>query len=161
MLPRRLALLLALTLIWPTYQAVNAQRDINAEETVVVTFVAMRREAGLPPLARAEGSLFARAACYAAERGTTDKVWVENTNYAAMIYSTSRPENAEALTQLATQNWGADRRFVIGACQANTPAFPAGRYWVAAGVLGGASEQAVADLLGGGLSGTAGVRESE
>ena len=157
---RRLSLFLAITLVLPCYQVVNPQRDINAEETVAVTFLRSRRDAGLPVMGRAQGSDFARAACQAAERGNRDQVWVENVNYAAMIYSTAKPENAAAVAQLATRQWPEDRRFVVGACEASTPAFPSGRYWVAMGVLGATSERAVAELLGAGPS-TAGVHEGE
>ena len=149
MLPRRLSVLLLILLILPNGQGVTPQRDVNAEENVAVTFVRMRREAGLPALARAEGSAFARAACQAAERGSRDKVWVENATYAAAIYSSAKPEMADAIGQLATRTWPSDRRLVVGACSANTPAFPSGRDWVAIGVVGGNSERSVAQLLTG------------
>ena len=145
----KLSFFLVLTLMLPTHQVVNPQRDVNAEETVAVNFLRLRREAGLPELKRVEGSTFSQAACEAAGHGNPEKVWVENANYAAMIYSTTKPEDAEAITAMATRSWKPDQRVVIGVCAADTPAFPAGRYWVALGVLGGVSERSVADLLSG------------
>lgn len=149
MLARRLSLFLAIVLILPTAQVVNPQRDVNAEENVAVSFVRARRGAGLPPLPRAEGSAFAHAACQAAQHGSQDKVWVEDANYAAAIYSSANPESADAVTQLASRPWPPDRRLVVGACSANTPAFPSGRDWVAIGLVGAASERSVARLLTG------------
>src|SRR5581483_4574994 len=149
MLPRRLGLFLAIVLILPTTQVVNPQRDVNAEENVAVSFARVRRESGLPSMMRAEGSAFARAACQAAEHGSRDEVWVEDANYAAVISSSAKPESADGIAQLATRAWTSDRRLVVGACSASTPAFPGGRDWIAIGVLGGASERSVARFLTG------------
>jgi hypothetical protein len=149
MLSRRLSCFLLITLLLPTYQVVNPQRDINAEETVAASFLRLRREAGLPAVRRNEGSTFSLAACEAASHGNPEKVWVENANYAAMIYSTVRPEDAGSISSLATRRWRPDQRFLVGACLADTPAFPSGRYWIALGVLGNTSERSVADLLSG------------
>ena len=149
MLAQRLSLLLAIVLIIPTAQVVNPQRDVNAEENVVVSFGRLRHEAGLPSLTRAEGSAFARAACRAAEHGSRDRVWVEDAKYAAVIYSSVKPESADAIAQLASRAWSSDRRLVVGACSASTPTFPSGRNWVAIGVVGGTSERSVAERLSG------------
>lgn len=149
MLYRRLSLFLVLTLLLPMYQVIRPQRDINAEETVAANFLRVRREAGLLPVRRAEGGAFSQAACEAAGHGNGDKVWVENANYAAMLYSTAKPEETQPIGALAVRPWSGDQRFVVGACSATTPAFPSGRYWVALGVLGDTTEKAVADLLSG------------
>jgi len=149
MLPRRLSFFLAISLMLPTYQVVNPQRDLNAEENVALNFLRIRHSAGLPPLRRAEGSAFSRAACQVAEHGSTDKVWAEDATYAAVMYSSAKPESADAVTQLATRSWPADRRLFVGACAASTPAFPSGHYWIAIGVLGATSDRSVAELLSG------------
>ncbi|HVZ17375.1 MAG TPA: hypothetical protein VG897_09690 [Terriglobales bacterium] len=149
MFPRRLSFFLLIALLMPTYQVIRPQRDLNAEETVVANFLRLRREAGLPLIKRAEGNLFSRAACEAAEHGNPDKVWVENANYAAMIYSTPKADDSQSIDAMAKRPWKGDQRLIVGVCTANTPAFPSGRYWVAMGVVGSASERSVADLLSG------------
>jgi len=149
MLPRRLSVFLVITLLFPTYQVIRPQRDVNAEETVAANFLKLRRDAGLAPVKRIVGDAFSRAACEAAAHGNPEKVWVENANYAAMVYSTARPEDVQQIAAMATRTWKPDQRFLIGACAATTPAFPSGRYWVAVGVLGEVSERSVAELLSG------------
>lgn len=146
---RRLSLFLVIVLIVPTAQVVNPQRDVNAEENVAVSFARLRRESGMPQLSRAEGSAFAHAACQTAEHGNRDKVWVEDASYAAVIYSSAKPESSDVVAQLASRVWPSNRRLVVGACSANTPAFPSGRDWVAIGVVGGTSERSVVQLLTG------------
>jgi hypothetical protein len=145
----RLIFFLIFTLAFPTRQVVVPQRDVNVEEAIAGKFEEARREARLPELRRLEGSAFSRAACEAAEHGNPDKVWVENAGYAAVIYSTSHPEDAAHLMSLAMRAWKPDQRLVTGACFAQPPAFSSGRYWVAIGVVGGVSERTVADLLAG------------
>lgn len=149
MLASRLSLFLAITLIVPTAQVVNPQRDVNAEENVAISFVRMRHESGLPTLKRADGSAFARVACQAAEHGNSDRVWMEDASYAAVIYSSAKPEAADAIAQLASRTWPSDHRLVVGACAATTPTFPSGRDWVAIGVVGATSERSVAERLTG------------
>ncbi len=149
MFPRRLSLFLLIVLMVPTHQVISPQRDQNAEETVAAGFLRLRQQAGLPALRRVEGSTFSRAACDAASHGNPDKVWAENTNYAAMIYSTAKADSVQPIEAMAARSWKPDQRLVIGACFASTPAFTSGRYWIAVGVLGGASERSVADLLSG------------
>ena len=150
MLARRLSLLLVILLIFPTSQVVNPQRDVDAEENLAVTFARLRAEAGLSALQRGGGTAFAGAACRAAEHGSRDKAWVEDANYAAVIYSSAKPESADVVAQLAGRSWPPNRRLFIGACAARTPTFPSGHDWVAIGVLGDASERSVAELLSGG-----------
>ena len=145
----KLSLFLLVTLLFPTKQVVSPQRDMNTEETVAANFFKLRREAGLSSIKRVEGTSFAGAACEAAGRGNPEKVWVENADYAAMTYSTTHPEDGEAIQSMATRTWKPDQQVVIGACYATTPAFPAGRYWVSVGVMRGAAEKTVADLLSG------------
>jgi len=147
--PGRLSLFLLVTLIFPIHQVVSPQRDLNAEETVAANFLRMRREAHLVPLTRVEGSSFSLAACEAAGHGSPEKVWVENANYAAMLYSTPRADAVDAINSMAIRVWKTDERFVVGACSANTPAFPAGRYWIAVGVIGTTTDKSVAELLSG------------
>jgi hypothetical protein len=149
MLPRRLSLFLVIVVLFPTHQVIRPQRDVDAEETVAASFLRVRRDAGLLSLRRVEGSVFAQAACEAASHGTPEKVWVENANYAAMIYSTAKTEDVQPIQAMAIRMWKGDQRVVIGACVANTPAFPSGRYWIAVGVIGGATERSVAELLSG------------
>jgi len=149
MLPRRLSLFLAIILVLPTAQVVNPQRDVNAEENVAVSFASLRRHAGLPLLMRSDGTAFARAACLATEHGSSDTVWVEDATYTAAMYSSAQPESADVIAQLGSRAWSSDRRFVVGACSASTPTFPAGRDWVAVGVVTAAAERSVADLLTG------------
>jgi|SRR4051794_18684654 hypothetical protein len=145
----RLIFFLVITVAFPTRQVVVPQRDVNAEETIAARFAEARREATLPMLRRAEGSPFSQAACEAAEHGNPDKVWVENSDYAAVIYSTAKPEETGPITGLAMRPWKGDQRLVTGACFAQTPAFTSGRYWIAIGVVGNVSERMVADLLAG------------
>jgi hypothetical protein len=135
--------------LFPTYQVIRPQRDVNAEETVAANFLKIRREAGLTSLKRVEGGIFSEAACEAAAHGSPEKVWVENANYAATIYSTTKPDDLQQISALATRTWKTDQRFLVGACLASTPTFPSGRYWIAMGVVGGVSEKSVADLLSG------------
>ncbi len=149
MFPRRLSLFLLIVFMVPTHQVISPQRDQNAEETVASGFLRLRQQAGLPPLKRVEGTAFSRAACDAASHGNPDKVWAENANYAAMIYSTAKADNVEPIEAMASREWKPDQRLVVGACFANTPAFTSGRYWIAVGVVGGGSEKSVADLLSG------------
>lgn len=149
MYPGRLSIFLLITLLFPVKQVVNPQRDVNAEETVAANFLRLRREAGLPPIKRVEGGAFSQAACEAASRGNPEKVWVENGDYAATTYSTAHPEDSETIKSMATRPWKPDQQVVIGACYATTPAFSAGRYWIAVGVVRGAAEKSVADLLSG------------
>lgn len=145
----RLSIFLLITLLFPVKQVVNPQRDLNAEETVAANFLRLRREAGLPSIKRVEGSAFSQAACEAASRGNPEKVWVENADYAAMTYSTAHPEDSETIQSMARRAWRPDQEVVIGACYATTPAFSSGRYWIALGVVRGAEEKSVADLLSG------------
>jgi hypothetical protein len=145
----RLVLFLIITLAFPARQVVVPQRDVNAEEAVSANFARVRRDASLPALHRAEGSAFAQAACEAAAHGNPEKIWVENAAYAAVIYSTAKADDLEPITNLAARPWKGDQRLVTGACFAQTPAFPTGRYWVAVGVIGNASDKSVADLLAG------------
>jgi hypothetical protein len=145
----RLIFFLVITVAFPTRQVVVPQRDVNAEETIAANFINARRSANLPLLRRAEGTAFSQAACEAAAHGNPEKVWVENTGYAAMIYSTPKPEERDSITSLALRPWKSDQRLVTGACYAQTPAFSSGRYWVAVGVVGNVSERTVADLLAG------------
>ena len=145
----KLSLFLLVTLLFPVKQVVNPQRDVNAEETVAANFLRLRREAGLPPIKRAEGSAFSGAACEAASRGNPEKVWIEDADYAATTYSTTHPEENETIKSMATRPWKPDQEMVVGGCYATTPAFSAGRYWIAVGVVRGATEKAVADLLSG------------
>ncbi|MGZ4813982.1 MAG: hypothetical protein ACXVZV_01135 [Terriglobales bacterium] len=140
---------MAIALLLPTYQVIRPQRDINAEETVAANFLRLRHEARLPAIKRVEGNVFSQAACEAAGHGNPDKVWVENTNYAAMIYSATRVDDTQQIAAMATRALKADQRVVIGVCAANTPAFPSGRYWVALGLIGEVSERSVAELLSG------------
>lgn len=161
MRPWRLGLFLAIVLFLPNMQVVTPQRDINAEESVAINFQRLRHDAGLPPLKRIQGSTFAEAACRAAERGNAEKVWVENANYAAMIYSTAKPEDAEPVAQLATRAWKSDQKLIVGACGAATPEFSGGRDWIAVGVLGGVQERSVAELLSGGSATAKQVRLGE
>ena len=149
MFHRRLSFFLAIALLLPMHQVIKAQRDTNAEETVAANFLRLRHESGLAPMRRGEGNVFSQAACEAAAHGNPAKVWVEDANYAAMIYSIARPDDARAIGTMATRLWKGDQRFVVGVCAATTPAFPSGRYWVAFGVIGGVSERTVADLLSG------------
>jgi hypothetical protein len=144
----RLAFILLLIVVLPTHQVVAPQRDINAEESVAVNVMRLRKHANLDAVKRLEGSAFAAAACESARHGRSDKISVDGANYSAVIYSTAYPEDAEPITALATRALKADDRMITGACYANTPAFPSGRYWVAIGVVNGANERAVAQLLG-------------
>lgn len=147
--PGRLSVFLLLTLMFPIHQVVSPHRDANAEETVAANFLRLRHEAGLMAVKRIEGATFSVAACEAAEHGNPEKVWVENANYAAMIYSTPRPDAVDTISSMATRDWKADQKLIVGACQAKTPTFESGRYWIAVGVLGGVSERSIADLLSG------------
>ena len=149
MFPRRLSLFLLIVLMVPTHQVISPQRDTNAEETVAAGFLRLRQQAGLPPLKRAEGTTFSQAACDAAGHGNPDKVWAENANYAAMIYSTAKADSVQPIEAMASRAWKPDQRLIVGVCFANTPAFTSGRYWIAVGVLGGTSDKTVADLLSG------------
>lgn len=149
MLSRRLSIFFAIWLVFPTAQVVNPQRDRNAEENLAVVFDRLRAESGLPVLKRMEGTAFARAACQGAKHGRHDQVWVEDSDYAATMYSSPTPESITMLAQLAARSWPPDRRLAIGACAATTPAYPAGRDWVAIGILKEKSERVAAELLGG------------
>ena len=149
MLHRRLAFVLFVTLLFPLHQVVTVRRDVNAEETVAVNFLEARHRAGMTLVKREEGSAFATAACGAAYRGRADQVWLEGLGYVAVMYSTSHPEDVDPVARLAQRPWKADDRLVTGVCFGSPPAFPAGRYWVAVGVLSNASQNSVSELLGG------------
>lgn len=144
----KLAFVLFLTLLLPTHQMVLPQRDINAEENVASNFLRLRKQANLEATRRMDGAGFAAAACELARHGRTEKISVDGANYSAMIYSTAHEEDAEPIAAMATRTLKNDDRLVTGVCYAKTPAYPSGRYWVAVGVVNGASERSVAQLLG-------------